>query len=59
MTPTKCPLILAPGIALAEIEDPLGAMKAAAELEDMPWELGGEEGAMRFDCADKEGMEEP
>jgi len=36
MTPTRCPLILAPGIALAEIEGPLGVMKGAAECEDTP-----------------------
>jgi hypothetical protein len=59
ITPTKWPLMLAPGIALAEIEGPLGAMKGEAEFEDMPWEEGGGEGAIRFDCAEGEEMEEP
>lgn len=50
--------MLAPGMALAEIDGPLGAMKGEAELEDAPWELGGGEGATRFDCVDEEEMEE-
>ena len=29
-TPTRCPLILAPGMALADIEGPAGAMKGDA-----------------------------
>lgn len=44
--------MLAPGMALAEIDGPLGANKGKAELEDTPWELGGGEGAMRLDCVD-------
>lgn len=59
ITPTKCPLILAPGIALAEIEGPLGTMKGEAAFEDTPWELGGGEGATIFDCAEGEEIEEP
>jgi len=59
ITPTKTPLMLAPGIALAEIEGALGAVNGDAEFEDTPWELGGGEGAIRFDCAEGEEMEEP
>lgn len=49
--------MLAPGMALADMDGPLGAMKGEAELEDTPWELGGGEGAIRLDCVDGE-MEE-
>ena len=50
--------MLAPGIALAEIEGPMGAMNGKAEFADTPWELGGGEGATRLDCAGEEEMEE-
>lgn len=58
MTPTKCPLILAPGMAVAEIEGPLGAIKGVAAFADNPCELGGGEGATIFDCAEGEEIEE-
>lgn len=59
ITPAKCPLMLAPGIALAEIEGPVGAMKGEAAFEETSCELSGGEGAIRFDCADGEEMDEP
>ncbi len=59
ITPTKCPLILAPDIALAEMEGPFGDMNGVAAFEEMPCEDGGGEGAMIFDCAKGEDMVEP
>lgn len=51
--------MLAPGMALAEIEGPLGVMKGEAEFEDTPCELDGGDGATRFNCEEGDEMEEP
>lgn len=48
-TPTKYPLIRAPGMALAEIDGPVGIMKGAATVGDMPWELCGGDGTTMLD----------
>jgi hypothetical protein len=58
-TPTKCPLILAPGRALAETEGPVGVMKGV-EFEGAGWgelKLLGD-GGMIWDWPEAEEIEE-